>query len=168
MSRRRLLKLGLGGAGVVLVAGGGLFGLRGCAPSIDGLRCLSDHQFRTISSLAEVHLPVGGAFHEGADGDALARAFDDYLADEPPHAQSDLQTALTLVELGPVLFDGRMTTFSNLPPDEQLTHWSEWVQSDTLVRRQISLAFRKFLSLVFFDQPSVWPHIGYPGPTVRS
>ncbi len=168
LSRRRLLKLGLGGAGLLLGAGGGLLGLRGCAPPVEGLRALSDHQFRTLANLARVHLPAGGAFEEGADGEELARAFDRYLADEPPHAMSDLQTALTLVELGPVVFDGRLTTFSNLPSADQHAHWAAWLSSDMLLRRQVGLAFRKFLSLVFFDRPSVWPHIGYPGPTLRS
>ena len=35
------------------------------------------------------------------------------------------------------------------------------------LQRQAATAFRKFLSLVFFDTPEVWPHIGYPGPTVK-
>jgi hypothetical protein len=95
----------------------------------------------------------------------LARAFDEFLAGEPAANVRDLERALTLIELGPLIFDRRLTTFSNLAPDEQLEHWQAWITSDTLLRRQAALAFRKFFNLVFFDQPGVWPHIGYGGPS---
>ena len=100
----------------------------------------------------------------GADDLDLARAFDGFLADEPDFVASDVRKALLLVELGPLLFDRRLTSFSNLGAAEQLTHWQGWIDADSALRRQVALAFRKFLSLVYFDQDKVWPHIGYPGP----
>ena len=167
LSRRRLLKLGLG-AGALLVGGaGGLLALRGSAPEVEGLRVLGAQEHRTLAHLARTHLPPGGAFPEGADEAGLARAFDGWLADEPAANIADLRAALMLVELGPVLFDGRMRTFSNLSDGEREVHWRGWIESDLLLRRQASVAFRKFFSLVFFDRESVWPHIGYPGPSLQ-
>lgn len=165
LSRRRWLKLTLlGGGALIGVGGGGLLGLRGCAPSVKGLRLLGAHGYRTLTHLARTQLPRGGAFALGADDFDLARMFDNFLADEPAENVRDLQLALTLIEYGPLLFGGRLKTFSNLSATEQLAHWQSWAVSEKLLQRKVSMAFRKFFSLVFYDQPKVWPHIGYGGP----
>jgi hypothetical protein len=166
LTPRTLLKHGLGALAVPAAGVTGLLGLRGCAPDIDGLLVLGDHGYRTFSALARLHIPRGGPFAEGADDFDLARAFDAYLSGEPEDNVRDLTRALHLIELGPVVFDHRLATFSNLPHDEQDAHWRSWGVSERLVQRQVAVAFRKFLALVFYDQPAVWPHIGYPGPSL--
>jgi hypothetical protein len=125
---------------------------------------LSDHEYRTLSALARTVVPRGGPFAAGADDVGLARLFDGYLADEPAQNVRELSLALTLVELGPVLFDGRLRTFSNLPPADQLAHWGSWSVSETLIRRKASIGFNKFFNLVFYGQPAIWPHLGYVDP----
>jgi hypothetical protein len=169
LTRRRALKLGLAAASLLALGGGGILALRGSAPAVSGLRVLDAQGYRTLIALAKTHLPRGGAFELGAEDLELdlARAFDAYLADLPPHDVSDLKTALLLLELGPVLFDGRLATFAALGPDEQARHWASWGESRLLLRRQVAIAFRKFLSFVFYDQPKVWPQIGYGGPLAR-
>lgn len=168
LSRRRFLRWTLrglaGGAAVVGAAGGSLLALRGCAPDVEGLRVLSAHGYRTLSSLSHVVLPTGGAFPEGAETFDLARLFDGFLADEPQENIDDLSMALHLLEFGPVVFDFRFSTFSNLPEDERLAHFRSWMSSGSLTRRKVATALRKFLFLVFFDQPAVWPHVGWGGP----
>ena len=161
LSRRRLLRGALG-VGVLAASGvGGLLALRGRAPEVPGLRCLGAQGHRTLTSLATALFPEGGAFALGAAPLDLARAFDGFLADEDEDRQGDLEKALLLLEFGPVLYDRRAVTFSHLSPDERLAHFERWIDSDDLVRRQVALAFRKFLSLVFYDRPEVWPSIGY-------
>ena len=168
LSRRRFLKASLVAGGAVLgVGGAGLLALRGQAPAVDGLRVLDDHEYRTLRSLVEVMLPKTAAIPVDAAGMDLPRAFDTFLANEPPHNVSDLQKALVLIELGPLAFDRRLTTFSRLPVEERARHWESWAVSDTLVQRQVSIAMRKFFNLVFFDHEAVWPYIGYPGPSIR-
>lgn len=168
LSRRRWLRWALGGAagvtGAVALGGGALLGLRGCAPAIDGLQVLGDHPYRTLSAVARTLLPAGGAFPPGAADVDLARAFDEYLADEPEANVGDLTMALHWLELGPVLYDWRLATFSNLDDDERFEHWQTWTVAEDLDRRKVSIAFRKFVYLVFYDQPIVWEHIGYAGP----
>jgi hypothetical protein len=167
LSRRRWLKLSLlGGTSLLMGGGGGLFLLRGCAPHVDGLRTLSDHEYRTLAALAAVHVPSGGPFPDGAERFDLARQFDAFLADEGPKNISDLKGALFLVEFGPVFFEGRLKTFSNLRPAEQLAHWQSWMTSRLLLRRQVATAFRKFLSFAFYTRPEVARHLGYTLPTV--
>jgi len=161
VTRRRFLKA-LAAAG--LFAGGGvgwLAALRGCAPSVPGLRCLGDQEHRTLTALATALFPEGGAFAAGAASMDLARIFDGYLADEDEDRQSDLKRALLLLEYGPLVYDHRNVTFSHLEEAERLAHFERWGTSDELLRRQVSVAFRKFLSLVFYDREEVWPEIGY-------
>jgi len=168
ISRRRALKWGLGGlASVVgLAAGGGglLLGLRGCAPDVEGIGVLSNHEYRTLTNLAHALIPRGGPFEVGAADYDMARLFDTFLADEPAQNVKDLTLALSWLEFGPVVHDRRATTFSNLSAEEQLTHFDTWAVADDLDRRKVSIAFRKFIYLVFYDQPEVWPHLGYDGP----
>lgn len=167
LSRRGLLKGGLALGGAVLVAEVGLLGVRGHAPSARGLRCLGDQAYRTLSRLAEALFPAGGAFAAGAADVDLARAFDAFLADEPEDERRDLGRALVWLEWGPVLYDRRGRTFSRLGEAERLEHFERWGVSDDLLRRQVAVAFRRFLSIVFYDRPEVWPHLGYDGPLFR-
>ncbi len=166
LSRRRFLKVALAGGGVLLGTAGGGLALRGCAPDVDGLRLLDAQAYRTLSRLVEVMFPASALIPVDAQAFDLPRLFDGWLADEPEALQGDLKTALTLVEFGPILFEARLHTFSNLPPAERAAHWQGWGHSRLALRRQVSLGLRKFFNLVFFDRPEVWPHIGYPGPSL--
>lgn len=161
MSRRKALKLALGAGGALLMGGGGLLALRGTAPTPSGLRILTGHEYRTMSKLAEIVVPSSGAVD-------LGRAFDGFLADEPPWNIRDLKSALFLLEFGPIVFERRLTTFSNLSPAERLAHFTAWSTSSLEVRRVAGAAFRRFLLLVFYDTPSSWPKIGYEGPLIRA
>jgi len=162
LSRRRALKIALGlMGGAVAGTGGGLLALRGLAPDPKGLRCLSAHEYRTLTALAVSLFPEGGAFAAGAASADLARTFDGFLEGEPADRRADLSRALLLLEYGPVVFERRLHTFSHLSADERLAHFERWTTSDSLLRRQVALAFRKFLSIVFYDRPELWPDIGY-------
>jgi len=162
ISRRRALTGGLALLGLVVGGGaGGLLGLRGCAPAVEGLRCLSPQEYRTLTALATAAFPEGGAFPIGAADLDLARSIDAFLADEADDRRSDLKKALLLLEYGPVVYERRLVTFSHLPSYDRLEHFDRWATSDDLVRRQVALAFRKLLAVLFYDQPDVWPHIGY-------
>jgi hypothetical protein len=163
VTRRAVLKVLAGAGAALLGSAGGLLVLRGHAPGVSGLRCLSDHQYRTLAALALTLFPEGGAFPIGAAGMDLARAFDGYLADQPDDERSDVKNALGLFEFGPVAYERRLVTFSNMPYAERLAHFDAWSASDDLVRRQIATGLRRFMCLVFYDHAEVWPHIGYRG-----
>lgn len=166
LSRRRFLRLSLAAGGFLVAGGAGLLALLGGAPAVPALRALGAREYRTLAQLARALFPQGGAFPVGAEDVDLARAFDAFLADEPEWNRRDLSRALLLLELGPVLFEGRLRTFSRLPPAEALAHFERWSEGGE-TRRQVATAFRKFLALVFYDTPAVWPHIGYDGPLAR-
>ena len=165
-SRRRFLRWTLSGAGVVVAGAGGLWAVRDRAPSVEGLRCLTAQEHQTFEAVASAIIPRGGPFPLGASDVGLGKAFDEYLADEPPAIARDLKRALTLVEYGPLVFEGRPTTFSRLDDEARVAHWNGWTASGLLVRRQVSAALRSFVCLVFYDRPEAWPHIGYTGPSL--
>lgn len=166
LTRRRLLQLGLAGSAVLVAGGVGHRLLLGPTPEVAGLTTLSNREYKTLDTLARTLLPAGGPFELGAEKLDLARAFDTFLAGEHPSNVTKLRRALALFELGPVLFEHRLVTFSNLPPGERARHYQTWVDSDTLLLRQVAVAFRKFLTLVFYDRQEAWPAIGYPGPSL--
>lgn len=166
LSRRKVLGLGLAGVSVLAVGGVSLRLVLGPAPEVSGLSVLDAYGHRTLDSLAKTLFPEGGAFPIGASAFDLAREFDGYLAGEPEPNVDNLKLALRLFELGPLLFDKTTKSFSLLDDAGRLAHYDAWATSDTLLRRQIALAFRKFLALVFYDKPEVWPHIGYGGPSL--
>lgn len=144
----------------------GLLAMRGRAPAVAGLRCLGDQEYRTLRQLALALFPREGGFPVGGEDVDLARSFDAFLADEPEWNRGDLKKGLFLLEYGPVIFERRLVTFSHLAAPERLAHFEGWAGGG-LVRRQLALALKRFLALVFYDRPEVWAHIGYDGPLVR-
>jgi len=166
ISRRRWLKLGLSAGGVLFGGSiGGFLLLRGDAPAVAGLRHLSDHEYQTLEGLVTAMFPPDDVFETDLAAMDLPRRFDEFLSGEPEKNVDDLKSALLLLELGPFLYDHRMTTFSRLSREAREAHFRDFMHSDDLTRRMVSVAFRKFLNLVFYDHESVWSHIGYPGPS---
>lgn len=161
LGRRRFLKWGLGAGGVLLGGGGGAWlSLFGVAPGAGDLRVLSDREHRTLRNLSTTILGPGRIRMR----ESIADSFDGFLADEPDNIVSDLRNALTWIELGPVLYDGRWAIFTDLTQTEREEHLRSWMGSDDLTRRMVATAFRQFINLVAHDDPRLWGQIHYPGP----
>ncbi len=161
IARRRFLKWALGAGGLALSgAGAAYLSLLGVARDAGPLRVLTDAEHRTLRSL--VTTICGPEADEQRE--SVADAFDAFLADEPPNIISDLKSALTWIELGPVIYDRRWASFSDLSQARREDHFTSWMESDDLTRRKVATAFRKFVNLVTYDTPDVWPRIAYPGP----
>ncbi len=161
LGRRRFLKWGLGAGGVILGGSGAAWlSLFGIAPSAGSTRVLSDREHRTLRNLSTTIL----GSERFRMRDSIADAFDGFLADEPDNVVSDLKSALTWIELGPVLYDSRWAIFSDLSQTEREASFQAWMESDDLTRRMVATAFRKFINLVAHDDPALWGDINYPGP----
>lgn len=174
IDRRRFVRILGGAAGLVGLFGVGLVGVEGTRAGLSGPSHLSPRLRRAFLALAETHFPAtedgpsdGAASVDGRPGGAasdLLDAFERYLAGAHPDDVRDLRRGLLLLEFGPLLFAGRLRTFSGSSPTQRLDHWRDWMESPVLLRRQVATAFRRFLATVYFDRPEVWPRIGYPGP----
>ena len=159
--RRRFLKWGLGAGGVLLGGGATAYlSLFGLAPNAGPLRVLSDREHRTLRNLVTT---ICGPMAQ-RERRSIADAFDRWLADEPPNVIEDLKNAITWLELGPVLYDGRWTSFSDLSHGARVRHFFSWMVSDDLMRHQGPTAFRKVVNLVCYGTPASWPRIHSPGP----
>ncbi len=168
MNRRWFLRLGLGGAGLLVAGGAGLLGLRGCEPDAGPLKILTPRELRTFEAVAGAIIPRGGPYSQGAADAGIGVAFDAFLADEPPENVSDVKKALLLAEWGPLLFDGKPTTLWRMDEEARAGHWAGWSTSSLAVRRQIAVGFRAFVTMVFYDRPEAWALLDYPGPPLAA
>jgi hypothetical protein len=165
MQRRRLLQLGLGGAALLAIAGGGMALVR---PGFtDGhLTAGGRAIFRAVSgAVLDGALPADAAARERSLQALLAR-LDDTITGLAPHAQKELSTLLALLDSAP----GRLG-LAGLTPD--------WPQAGTAqvqaslqamrmssigVRQQAYFALRELISATYFADPQSWILLGYPGP----
>lgn len=166
VTRRRLVGAALLTGGTLGAAALGLQLLREKAPPVAGLRVLSAAQHRTMALVALTHIPPGGPFGWSAADVDVAGLFDQFLADQPASDQRDAGVALDLVDLGPLVFERRWTTFTALPPEQRLEHWLAWSVAPQTTRREIWQSLARFTGMAVYDQPGAWPHIGYRGPSL--
>lgn len=165
LTRRRFLWGGLGAvAGLTLVGAGVFVARQPASTQVSGLKVLTLREYGITAAIARTLFPEGGQYAAGADTFDLARAFDQFLLDEPYENVRDLRLALQLVEVGPLLFSATLTPFSALAEEARAAHWTTWENSSLLMRRQVSLVFRKFFAMVFYDRPELWQQLGYDGP----
>ena len=98
--------------------------------------------------------------HAVATVDAVCRGLD-------PAVSGVLPLALRLFEWGPLLFDWRLSRFTQLPAAEQDASLRGWMTSRLALRRAAFLGVRNLCFMGWYSQPEVWPLIGYQGPLLR-
>jgi hypothetical protein len=165
MQRRTLLKLGLGAAAVLAVAGGGVALLR---PGLVNGRMTpaSAEVFRAVArAVLDGSLPPDSVARDAALAAHLQRV-NDTLAAFPTATQSELSQMLALLASGP----GRLA-IAGLHPD-----WRDASVADVQaslqamrtsrlsMREQIYLALRDITNAAYFADPQTWSLMGYPGP----
>jgi hypothetical protein len=164
VDRRRFLKTGLGGAGLLLLGGTGiaLLPTRRVATPPGTLRVLDSRTFQILVAVARrvVRDP-------GAEPPAIAAYVDELLTRVAPETRTDFRRLLLLFEnaLGGLLLDGRIRPFTRLSDDEQDEVLRRWRESTIAVRRVGYQGLKKICYLAHYAQPSSWPAIDYPPPT---
>ena len=165
MQRRSLLKLGIGTAALLAVAGGGLALLR---PGID--------KGRLAPAGREVFTAVARAVLEGAlPMDVSARTvalqgqlerLDDTIAGFPLATQAELSQLLALLgsTAGRVGLAGLRTDW----PDANVAELQQALQdmrtSSIALRQQAYHALRDLTNAAYFADASAWATMGYSGP----
>jgi Gluconate 2-dehydrogenase subunit 3 len=159
LSRRELLRTGVGGA--LLVAFGGLLpsGCQTYSPIARPLRFLSRKEFAVVTRAA---VRILGLPDER--GDEIGGFIDTLLADLPPTTQNQARLMLRVVEHGTHLFDLKPKRFTRLSPDEQDAYLRGWMESSLGARRLVFRALKTLAALGYYAQPTAWEPIAYDGP----
>lgn len=172
MSRRTVLKYGLGGAAVLALGGIGL-AVRDTVKRQPHrpLQVLSARDFSILWAVAETLLP--GAKAQGdtpafptASDVRVAEKVDAFLARSDPGVQTEVRQVLGLLEnaLAGSLFDGRFQSFTASDPQAQAQALDAWRHSKLQVRRTAFRALHGLCAAAYYASPEVYPSVGYPGP----
>lgn len=166
MQRRTLLKLGIGAAAVLAVAGGGIALMR--PGVVDGH--LSNETLPVLHAVARAvldgSLPADAAAREKALHAHLKR-LDDVIAGLPAAVQGELSQLFALLATAPgrIGLAGLMTPW----PDATVADLSAALQdmrlSKIALRAQAYHALRDLTNAAYFADPATWTLLGYPGPT---
>ena len=142
LSRRELLRTGVGGA--LLVAFGGLLpsGCQTYSPIARPLRFLSRKEFAVVTRAA---VRILGFADER--GDEIGGFIDTLLADLPPTTQNQARLMLRVVEHRTHLFDLKPKRFTRLSPDEQDAYLRGWMESSLGARRLVFRALKTLAAL---------------------
>ena len=165
MQRRTLLKLGIGAAAVLAVAGGGvaLFqpGLRGehLGP---GAREVMHAVARAV---LDGILPSAAAEREQVLRAHLDR-LDAAVATFPPATRAELSQMLALLASAPgrVVLAGLHSTWPEAEVDAIQQSLQDLRLSRLALKQQTYHALRDLTNAAYFSDPSAWAHLGYPGP----
>lgn len=165
MQRRSLLRLGVGGAAVLALLGGGLALIK------PGLR-----QGRLTVAGRSVFAAVAQAVLDGQlPKDPRARAaalsaqmdrLDDTIAGFPAAMQAEIGDLVTLLATAPgrIALTGLASDWSVASTAEVQAMLQSLRESRLPIRQQTYHALRDLSNGPFFADPSSWPGIGYPGP----
>jgi hypothetical protein len=165
MRRRTLLRLGLGGAAVLALAGGGVALLR---PGLrDGrLTPAGRSLFEAVASaVLDDALPTDTSARRAALADHLDR-LDATLAGFPPHLRRELSDLIALLDAAPGrwLVCGLRNHWSTARTNDIRAALQAMRESTIALRQQAYHALRDLSNAAYFADPSTWPLLGYPGP----
>ena len=165
MQRRTLLRLGLGAAAVLAVAGGGIALLN---PGLKGGH-LTDAARAVMRAVANAVLdgvlPVEPGQRQAAL-DAHLERLDTAVAAFPPPTRAELSQLLALLASAP----GRIALAALTTPWDQadieaVQNSLQGLRTSSLqLKQQAYHALRDLTNAAYFSDPSAWRHMGYPGP----
>jgi hypothetical protein len=172
LDRRRFLKRGLLGGGLLLLAGSLPFALRSTLrrqPRRE-LRLLSADEYAVFAAAAARLAPGDGAGPRWPTAEALdcAGKADALMARVHPDVGADFKRLLRLCEsslLGAVIA-GSPRPFTRATPAEQDARLEAWRRSRVAVLRSGYQALKRLAHATYYSSPEVYGLIGYPGPPV--
>jgi hypothetical protein len=164
LTRRRLLKAGLGFGALALVAGGGARWLVSDRPTSVGRKALSSREERVVAAIAEAHFPPGNPLGVSVlDVDVVSGA-DAYIAGLLPQENRLLRALLTAFDQWPRVTLQSTATFSSLPLADRVSELRAFEDSPITERRLIAALFRALIGMPFFEDPRALASIGFaPG-----
>lgn len=166
ISRRTLIRYGLGGACLLGIGGAGLAlqPTRIRTPS-GRLRALDERTFSILAAVADRIAPSGNGFPTAASL-GVAENIDALLVRSDPALVDEVKQLLLLLEngLAGLVFDGRIRTFTSLSPEDQDAVLLAWRRSSLSLRRTGYKALHGLCAAAYYASPEVYERLGYPGP----
>jgi hypothetical protein len=169
LSRRRALGLGIGGGLLFVLASAGVaLQPTVLTPPSRPLRVLTTTQYAILRAVAERFHPGKGKI-PSASQLGVAEAVDELLASAHPGFASDFGRALLVFESAAahLVFDGHLTPFTRMPPEQQDHVLAGWREARSHLRRQIFHAMLGLCSAAYWGDPRTWFVMEYPGPPAR-
>lgn len=166
ISRRTILKYGLGGALVLGAAGTGIALQRTrMRQPARPLRALDLRTFSILAAVADRITPATNGF-PSAEALEVPEKIDDLLSRAEPGLLDEMKQALLFVEngLAGLLFDGRPKPFSALSAEGQDAALRSMKESALPLRRTVYKALQGLCAAVYYASPETYPLVGYPGP----
>jgi hypothetical protein len=164
MQRRRLLKLGLGAAVVIGVAGAGIALIK--PGLVDNKLSPGSRELMRAVAVAVLGdlLPAGAARESALDGQ-LAR-LDQAVASLPAATRKELSDALGLLATaaGRYALVGLSRPWGEAGAGDIRQALDGMRLSTSNTRQQIYHALRDLNAIAFFTEPVNWQAAGYPGP----
>jgi hypothetical protein len=167
MKRRSLLKLGLGAAVLIGVAGAGVALIK--PGLVDGRLSPAARALMAAAAqgvLGEL-LPPPGAARDATLQGQLAR-LDAAIAGLPAPTRAELSEALGLLCTAPgrLALTGLGSDWAAASPAQVAEALNRMRASGSNTRQQVYHALRDLNTLAFFTEPANWTLAGYPGPRV--
>jgi hypothetical protein len=162
-TRRRLLKYGLGGAGLLAVgSAAGTFTLGYRLHKGEVAIGLSKKEMCVVRALVQTLLPGEDGLPSGIEVGVVQR-IDEEIWSQSAEIADDLRAALHLLEHAAPAFGG-FFRFSKLSREKRVQVFDRFLKSSVDVVAQAAYAFKQMAHLFYYGHEKVWPLIGYDGP----
>lgn len=166
LTRRAVLKFGLGGAVLLAVGGVGL-ALRGTVlrQPRTALRVLDEREFSILAAVADRIAPGQDGF-PSAWSLQVPEKVDALLFTMHPGAGEEMKAALGLLEnaAAGLLLEGRTRTFTGSSAEQQDAILASWRDGSIMVKRTAFKALNGLCAATYWSSPEIYEHVGYPGP----
>jgi hypothetical protein len=170
LDRRRFLKRGLVGGGLLFLAGTLPFAFRSTLrrPARAPLQLLSADEYAVFAAAAARLAPGDGAGPKWPTAEALdcAGKVDALMARVHPDVGTDFRRLLRMFEssfLG-AFVAGAPRPFTRSAPAEQDARLEAWRTSRLAILRSGYQALKRLAHATYYASPEVYALIGYPGP----
>jgi hypothetical protein len=165
-SRRQFIKVGIAGAALFAAA---RYLDRPLAAPASGYRVLDENSAAIMRALIPVvlagSLPTEEIARVRAISETLA-AFDRAVSGLAPAVQDELTQLFSFLNFAPtrIAFAGLLAPIDEAPSEDIKAFLTRWRHSRFDVQRQGYEALTQLIQASWYDNPSSWKAIGYPGP----
>lgn len=166
LPRRRFLGLGIVSGALFATGGLGLAWFRAgyALESHERPVALTSKEFVIVRAIVRALCPADGELPSG-DSLGLAQRVDEEVWAADPDVARDLAWGLQLLEHAPRFYGmrGRLTAMT---PDDARLYLEKVLLGPRESLRQVAIAIRQLVTLLYYANAATWKAIGYDGPLI--